>query len=67
MNLLTKVTIINGSPKLEKSTTSFVLAPFVEGMKKAGASVELIYAKKLKIHPCIGCFKCWGETIGECF
>jgi len=36
-------------------------------MKKAGASVDLLYASKLKIRPCIGCFKCWYETIGECF
>ena len=64
---MTKVTIINGSPKLEKSNTSFVLVPFVEGMEKAGATTELIYSRKLKIQPCIGCLKCWGETIGECF
>jgi multimeric flavodoxin WrbA len=36
-------------------------------MEQAGASIELIYVSKLKIRPCIGCFKCWGETIGECF
>ncbi len=64
---LTKVLVINGSPKIEKSNTTFLLTPFMEGMKKAGASVELIYTRKLKILPCIGCFKCWGETIGECF
>ena len=67
MVLLTKVTVIIGSPKMEKGNTSFVLAPFIKGMEEAGASVELIFAKKLKIHPCIGCFKCWRETIGECF
>lgn len=64
---MTKVLVINGSPKIEKSNTAFLLNPFMEGMKKAGASVELIYTRKLKILPCIGCFKCWGETIGECF
>ncbi len=64
---MTQVTIINGSPNLEKSNTSFVLSPFIEGMEKAGANIELIYARKLKIKPCIGCFKCWRETIGECF
>ena len=66
-NILTKVLIVNGSPKIEKSNTTFVITPFMEGMKKAGASVEMIYTKKLKILPCIGCFKCWGETISECF
>ncbi len=64
---MTKVIIINGSPRTEKSNTTFLMTPFIEGMKKAEASVEMIYTKKLKILPCIGCFKCWGETIGECF
>ena len=67
MNYLTSVTIINGSPRLEKSNTDFVLSPFIKGMEDAGASVEKIYARKLKVKSCIGCFKCWGETIGECF
>ncbi|MHA1259733.1 MAG: flavodoxin family protein [Candidatus Heimdallarchaeaceae archaeon] len=64
---MTKVLVVNGSPKTIKSNTNFLLTPFIEGMKKAGASVDLLYASKLKIRPCIGCFKCWYETIGECF
>lgn len=64
---MTKVLVINGSPKMEKSNTNFISTPFIEGMKRAGASVEIIYARKLKVKPCIGCFKCWRETIGECF
>ena len=64
---MTKVLVINGSPKMEKSNTAFLLTPFMEGMKKAGASVELIYTTEHKILPCIGCFKCWSETIGSCF
>lgn len=66
-NILTKVLIVHGSPKLEKSNTSFILEPFIKGMKDAGAVVELVFVRKLKIKPCIGCFRCWGETIGECF
>ena len=64
---MTEVLVINGSPNLEKGNTGFVLTPFIDGMKKAGASVDLIYTRKLKILPCTGCFKCWRETIGECF
>ncbi len=59
--------IINGSARTNKGHTAFVLTPFIKGMKKAGAKVELLYSKNQKILPCIGCFKCWGETIGECF
>lgn len=64
---LSNVMIINGSARTTKGHTAFVLTPFINGMKKAGAKVELLYSKKLKIRPCIGDFKCWGETIGECF
>lgn len=64
---MTKVLVINGSPNMVKSNTAFLLNPFMEGMNKAGASIELFYSNKLNILPCIGCFKCWRETIGECF
>lgn len=66
---LTNVLVINGSPKTTESNTNFLLTPFIEGMKKAGASVDIIYPSKLKIRPCIGCFRCWyeTETIGQCF
>jgi multimeric flavodoxin WrbA len=64
---MSKVMIVNGSARTEKGHTAFVLDPFIKGMEKAGAKVELIYSKKQKILPCTGCFKCWWETIGECF
>jgi multimeric flavodoxin WrbA len=59
--------IINGSARINKGHTAFVLTPFINGMEKAGANVELLYSKKQKIRPCVGDFKCWGETIGKCF
>jgi hypothetical protein len=38
----------------------------MEGMKEAGAEVELIFPSHLKINPCIGDFQCWFEKVGEC-
>ena len=64
---LSNVMVVNGSARGRKGHTAFVLTPLIEGMKNAGAKVELLYSKDQKIRPCIGCFKCWGETIGECF
>ncbi len=61
-----KVTAINSSPNMEKGNTSLVLNPFLEGMKEAGAEVELFYTRNLKINPCQGRFVCWLKTPGKC-
>lgn len=51
---------------MEKGNTAKILTPFLNGMMEAGATVELFYAKKLNIKPCIGDFQCWYEKVGEC-
>ena len=57
---------INGSPRMESGNTAPLLNAFVDGMKGAGANVELFYAKKLNIKPCTGEFSCWGDTPAKC-
>ena len=52
---------------MEKGRTTSILTPFIEGLKKGGASVQHHYLQKMKIRPCIGELKCWRETPGECF
>ncbi|MDY6917748.1 MAG: flavodoxin family protein [Chloroflexota bacterium] len=64
---MVKVVAVNGSPKMDKGNTHAVLEPFLEGMKEAGAEVELFYIKKLKVKPCQGGFICWNKTPGECW
>ncbi len=64
---MSKVVAINGSPRLEKGTTHLVLTPFLDGMKDAGAQVELFYANRLDVEPCTGEFHCWYEKPGECY
>jgi multimeric flavodoxin WrbA len=61
------VIAVNSSPKMSKGNTALVLKPFLEGMRSAGAEVELIYTKKLDIKPCTGEFKCWGKSPGKCY
>jgi multimeric flavodoxin WrbA len=61
-----KVFAINSSPKMYKSNTSLILTPFLEGMEKAGATVEVDYVQQLNIKPCLGCFNCWLKTPGKC-
>lgn len=63
---MTKVVVINGSIRMEKSDTTKLLEPFLEGIKEAGAEVELFYVKRLNIKPCIGDLHCWNTKPGEC-
>ena len=62
-----KVLAINSSPNMGKGNTAVILNPFLDGMREAGAEVELFYTKKLKIKPCQGEFNCWVKTPGQCF
>jgi multimeric flavodoxin WrbA len=62
-----KVMAINSSPKMDEGNTAVILTPFIEGMEEAGAEVEVLYTKKLKIKPCEGEFNCWLKTPGKCF
>ena len=61
-----KVIVINASPKMDKGNTAVILTPFLEGMKEAGAEIEVFYAKKMKIAPCQGDLVCWFKTPGRC-
>jgi len=61
-----KVLAFNCSPNMEKSNTSLILNPFLEGIKEEGGEVELIYLGKLKINPCLGDVTCWFKTPGKC-
>ena len=61
-----KVLAINGSPNMDQGNTARIINPFLEGMKEAGAEVEVFYTSKLKIRPCLGDFNCWFNTPGKC-
>lgn len=61
-----KALAFNGSPKMDKGNTALILAPFLDGLRDAGAEVELLYTSKLNIHPCQGDFNCWLKTPGKC-
>jgi multimeric flavodoxin WrbA len=61
-----KVVAINGSPHKGKGNTALILGPFLDGLREAGASVELLYTRDLNIQRCLGCFRCWTRTPGQC-
>jgi multimeric flavodoxin WrbA len=63
-----KVLTINGSPTVDKGITARILGLFLNGMRDAGAKVELIYLAKKNIAPCRGCLDiCLFKTPGICY
>jgi len=61
-----KIVAFNGSPRMNNGCTQIVLNKFLEGATSAGAEVETIYLKTLKLNPCLGCYTCWLKTPGRC-
>jgi multimeric flavodoxin WrbA/putative sterol carrier protein len=62
-----KVIAINSSPRSDGiSKTGMMLDALVEGMRDAGAEVEVIPLRKKKVNNCIGCYTCWTKTPGLC-
>ncbi len=62
-----KVLAVNSSPRGEgQSKTELLLNYLVEGMREAGAEVEVVDLRKKKIRYCSGCFTCWTKTPGLC-
>lgn len=62
-----KVIVVNASPMLDRGNTAVILNPFLEGMRAAGAEVEVCYTQKLNLKPCQGEFNCQFKTPGKCF
>jgi len=61
-----KITAFNCSPRMGSSNTDKIIGPLLEGAREAGAEVETLYVRKLKIAPCTGCMTCWMKTPGVC-
>ncbi len=61
-----KILAFNGSPRAKDSHTDFILQPFLDGAREAGASTETLYLKNHNIKPCTGCNTCWLLTPGVC-
>ncbi len=61
-----KVLALNGSPHMNEGNTALILNPFLEGMKEAGADVEVFYTRRMSIGPCNGDMSCWFKNPGTC-
>ena len=62
-----KVLAVNSGPRSDaESYTTIMLNSLIEGLREAGAEVEVVKLREKKIRNCIGCFTCWTKTPGKC-
>lgn len=62
-----KIMAINSSARPEGQTkTKMLLEPLLEGMREAGAEVEVVDLRRKKVGYCTGCYSCWTKTPGTC-
>ncbi len=62
-----KILAVSSSPRGEgQSKSALMLGYLVEGMRQAGAEVEVVDLRKKTVKPCLGCFTCWTKTPGAC-
>ena len=59
-----KITILNGSPRLEN--TAAMVSAFAGGAREAGHEVEIIHVGRMKINGCLGCEYCHTKGEGRC-
>ncbi len=61
------VVVFDGGPRNSTfSKTTFMVNHFCKGATSAGAHIDYIMLKDMKINPCKGCYTCWTKTPGEC-
>ena len=64
---INRIVIFDGGPRdTGLSKTAFMVDHFCSGARSAGAEVEHVKLKDMRIHPCMGCYTCWTKTPGEC-
>jgi putative sterol carrier protein len=62
-----KVIAFNSSPRpAARSRTALMLDALAEGIREAGAEVDIIQLKDRKIRACTACYTCWSLTPGKC-
>lgn len=53
-----KLTAFLGSPRAQ-GNTDILTARVLDGAQESGVETQTVALRNLKIHPCIGCEKCW--------
>jgi multimeric flavodoxin WrbA len=61
-----RVSVVNGSPRGEKSNTHVMLKALAQGFIDNGHQVTVWNLSEKKIGYCTGCYSCWRKTPGVC-
>ncbi|MBO5557098.1 MAG: flavodoxin family protein [Oscillospiraceae bacterium] len=62
-----KILVLNGSPRLEQSSTLRLTLAFLEGYSSViDSEIEFLPVHRLDFNPCLGCLTCWKRTPGRC-
>jgi multimeric flavodoxin WrbA len=65
IDVIKNVLLLNCAPR-PAGATHITAERLAMGMRKAGASVEVLSPARMKINPCIGCFRCWKGELAPC-
>ena len=60
-----KILVLNGLKETDQDLV-YTLETLEDVLKKESNDVTIISLKDKKIAHCVGCFKCWIKTPGEC-
>ncbi len=58
--------VINASSFGRRSITTSLMTPFLDGVREAGGSAEVVVLNRLDIHPCRGDLSCWFRKKNVC-
>lgn len=62
-----KVLALNSSARAGgQSKTGLMLNHLIDGMREAGADVDIVHLREKNIKNCVGCFFCMTKTRGKC-
>lgn len=62
-----KALVLNGSPRRGRSGTMMMTEAFLKGLSESGRhEIDVVELYGLDIAPCLGCFRCWTSSPGQC-
>ena len=62
-----RILAVNSSPRSGgNSNTELMLNHLVQGLRETGAEIHIVNLREKTVKACLGCFRCWTKTPGQC-